>query len=171
MGENTPHIDNRYSPIYQRGGTGPAAPRTNGSTPAKPSGQQHVPPAAPPQAAPASRPTAGDPSHIVEVLPEGAAPAPESVQTTRHPILRINPFVVVLWILGAGLLCVGLWALFAPMQVDETSLAGPFPQWIFVVSQSAGGIILGGSILLAAAGVLSGLFWERRRREAAASAS
>ncbi|GAB3542939.1 hypothetical protein GCM10027403_36400 [Arthrobacter tecti] len=186
MGDNTPHIDNRYSPIYQRGGTGQ---RPNGSTPGPASGpaggqmpaaSQQRPPSfaqapapsdapkvhTPPGAqAPSGTPApSGDQANIVEVLPEGAPRPVDRSRGTGPAILRINPFVVVLWLVGAGVMAIGLWVLFAPMQMDESSLTEPFPQWIFIVGQSAGGILMSGAIILTAAGVLSALFWERRRR-------
>lgn len=155
MGENTPNIDSRYSPIYQRGGTGvPAAQNTRWSSPQDPQLRSDALPEAP------ARPSPEEPANVVEVMPEGAAPPNSAASTGAH----INPFVLVLWFLGAALLVLGLWAVFAPLQVDETALNGPFPQWIFIISQSAGGIVVSGSILLAAAGALSAIFWDRRRR-------
>ena len=92
-------------------------------------------------------------------MPEGAAPA----AAASFPGPGFNPFVLVLWLLGAALLVLGLWAVFAPLQVDEAAINGPFPQWIFIISQSAGGIVVSGSILLAAAGALSAHRWDRRK--------
>ena len=156
MGENTPNIDNRYSPIYQRGGTGaPAADDGRWSSPGEPPQQR---PDTPPEAP--AHPSSEEPANVVEVMPEGVA-TPGSVASASQ---RINPFVLVLWLLGVALLALGFWAVLAPLQVDETAVNGPFPQWIFIISQSAGGIVVSGSILLAAAGALSAISWDRRRR-------
>jgi uncharacterized membrane protein YhdT len=93
-------------------------------------------------------------------MPEGG----DSTGSTAPASHRVNPFVLTLWVLGVALLALGLWAVFAPLQVDETTVNGSFPQWIFIISQSAGGIVVSGTILLAAAGALSAIFWDRRRR-------
>lgn len=158
MGENTPHIDSRYSPIYQRGGTG--APESHASRGASPgASQQRLPDTLP--EAPERHPLPADSANVVEVTPEVSRPS----DADAVPGQRINPFVLALWLLGAALLALGLWAVFAPLQVNETAInGGQFPQWIFIISQSAGGIVVSGSILLAAAGALSALFWDRRRR-------
>lgn len=155
MGENTPNIDSRYSSIYQRGGSGtPATHSSRWTSPSEPPPQRPDAPADPPLS---STPDAA--ANVVEVIPEGA---PQN-QAVAPPSQRLNPFVLALWLLGAALLALGLWAVFAPLQVDETALNGPFPQWIFIISQSAGGIVVSGSILLAAAGALSAVRWDRRR--------
>lgn len=157
MGENTPNIDNRYSPIYQRGGTGaPTPPGNRRTSPGKP--QQQRRPASPPEAP--AHPSPEEEANVVEVTPQDSGPPVSAAPAAQ----RINPFVLVLWLLGAVLLVLGLWAVFAPLQVDETAINGPYPQWIFIISQSAGGIVVSGSILLAAAGALSAIFWDRRRR-------
>lgn len=158
MGENTPNIDNRYSPIYQRGGTGtPATPGNRRTSPGEPQRHRQRPVA--PSEAP-THPSPEEEANVVEVMPQGGGPPGPAAPTGQ----RINPFVLVLWLLGAVLLVLGLWAVFAPLQVDETAINGPYPQWIFIISQSAGGIVVSGSILLAAAGALSAIFWDRRRR-------
>lgn len=156
MGD-TGHFDSRYDPIYQRGGTGNAgAPPVNGANVAPaPGPREH--PAAPVGQSPRSEPE--DEANVVEVSPVGALPS-----DAPGPPSGLNPFVVALWILGAALLVLGLWAVFAPLQVDETAVNGPFPQWVFLVSQSAGGIVISGSIVTAVAGALSALAWEQRRR-------
>ncbi|KRF09137.1 hypothetical protein ASH00_05655 [Arthrobacter sp. Soil782] len=153
MGENTPNIDNRYSSIYQRGGGSSTTPGDRWPVPKEPPQQRR----AVSEAHTATSPE--QPANVVEVMPAGAVlpdPGP------AHP--RFNPFVLVLWLLGAAMLAFGLWAVFAPLQVDQTAVSGPFPQWIFIISQSAGGIIVSASILLTAAGALSAVFWDRRRR-------
>jgi hypothetical protein len=155
MGENTPNIDSRYSPIYQRGGTG--TPTTHGSRWTSPGEPPLQRPDTPVQPLASSAPV--DTASVVEVVPEGAAPAGAS----SFPGPGFNPFVLILWLLGAALLVLGLWAVFAPLQVDEAAINGPFPQWIFIISQSAGGIVVSGSILLAAAGALSAHRWDRRK--------
>lgn len=161
MGDQTPQIDNRYSAIYQRGGTGAKAVRTN--APASPgAAQQNHPDTPPTGSAQPVRPSAEAPANVVEVLPEGVAP---SERVAGSGGARINPFVLFLWVLGAGLLALGLWAVFAPLQVEETAINGPFPQWVYIISQSAGGIVVSGSILLAAAGALSALSWDGSRRK------
>lgn len=155
MGENKPNIDSRYSPIYQRGGSGaPAAQSSRWSSTREPQQRPDTPSEPPAQLSPA------EPANVVEVIPEEAAPSSSAAAASQ----RINPFVLVLWLLGAALLVLGLWAVFAPLQVDETAINGPFPQWVFIISQSAGGLVVSGSILLAAAGALSAIFWDRRRR-------
>lgn len=156
MGENTPNIDSRYSPIYQRGGTGVQAARESRWPSSGDSPQQR--PDTPPEAP--AHPSPEEPANVVEVMPEGGD-SPGSTTLTGQ---RINPFVLTLWVLGAALLALGLWAVFAPLQVDEATVNGSFPQWIFIISQSAGGIVVSGAILLAAAGALSAIFWDRRRR-------
>ncbi|GAB3553153.1 hypothetical protein GCM10027404_25050 [Arthrobacter tumbae] len=154
MGENTPNIDNRYSSIYQRGG---------GASSASQGGRWSSPKEAPQRPAVAEEAPApsspDEPANVVEVMPTGAV-RPDTGPADKW----INPFVLVLWLLGAAVLALGLWAVFAPLQVDQTAINGPFPQWIFIISQSAGGIVVSGSILLATAGALSAVFWDRRRR-------
>lgn len=153
MGENTPNIDNRYSSIYQRGGSG--SPTTQGgrwSSPKEPPQRPIVPDEAHAPSSP------DEPANVVEVMPAGAV-QPDAGAADKW----INPFVLVLWLLGAAMLALGLWAVFAPLQVDQTAISGPFPQWIFIISQSAGGIVVSASILLTAAGALSAVFWDRRR--------
>lgn len=158
MGEDPPNIDNRYSPIYQRGGTGtPTTPGNHRTSHGEPQRQQQRPVA--PSEAPA-HPSPEEEANVVEVTPQDGGHPGSAAPAGR----RINPFVLVLWLLGAALLALGLWAVFAPLQVDETAINGPYPQWIFIISQSAGGIVVSGSILLAAAGALSAIFWDRRRR-------
>lgn len=176
MGENTGHIDNRYSPIYQRGGSGSSAtpsasasvssiPRATEPAPARPmrSTSASLPDARVSQSG-AARTADADAASIVEVLPEGSVATPPSSEARKPGLLRVNPFAAILWFLGTAIIALGLWALFAPMGIEDDILAGPYPQWIFIVSQSAGAILMGGSIVLAAAGVLSALKWERRRR-------
>lgn len=155
MGENTPNIDSRYSPIYQRGGTGtpPAQGSRWTSADESPQHRSDTP------VAPLRGETPDPVANVVEVIPEGV---PQN-NATVPPSQRLNPFVLALWLLGAALLALGLWAVFAPLQVDEATINGPFPQWIFIISQSAGGIVVSGSILLAAAGALSAIRWDRRR--------
>lgn len=158
MGENTPNIDSRYSPIYQRGGTGsPDAQESRWPSSGEPQQQRSdTHPEAPHQL-----PIPVDSAAVVEVMPDGSG-ASASAPSERP---RRNPFVLALWLLGAALLALGLWAVFAPLQVHETAIdGGPFPQWIFIISQSAGGIVVSGSILIAAAGALSAVFWDRGRR-------
>lgn len=158
MGENTPNIDSRYSPIYQRGGTGsPDAHESRWPSPGEPQQQRSntLP------EAPAQHPVPVDSAAVVEVMPDGSG-ASDSTASERP---RRNPFVLALWLLGAALLALGLWAVLAPLQANEAAInGGPFPQWIFIISQSAGGIMVSGSILIAAAGALSAVFWDRGRR-------
>ncbi|WP_309070077.1 hypothetical protein [Arthrobacter sp.] len=164
MGESTPNIDSRYSPIYQRGGTagtgGAGAPAAHGSRWASPGEPPQQRPDAPAEPDLPPAPDAG--ANVVEVVPEGVPHNDAAVSAGR----RFNPFLLALWLLGAALLALGLWAVFAPLQVDETAVNGPFPQWIFIISQSAGGIVVSGSILLAAAGALSAVRWDRQRGSA-----
>lgn len=72
MGENTPNIDNRYSPIYQRGGTGAphASPGSHWIAPEEPPRRQGASPELRP-----SRPT-GEPANVVEVMPQEARRRP-----------------------------------------------------------------------------------------------
>ncbi len=176
MGENTGHIDNRYSPIYQRGGSGiTATPPVTASVSSIPGGTEsasarqiqstsaRLPDTRAPQSG-VSRTADADAASIVEVLPEESATTAPGSGTQKPGLLRVNPFAAILWFLGTAIVALGLWALFAPMRIEDDLLAGPYPQWIFIVSQSAGAILMGGSIVLAAAGVLSALRWERRRR-------
>lgn len=156
MGEDAPHIDSRYSPIYQRGGTGSSST----GAPAGAVGHPDHGSASPrPQAQGRIRPD--EPASVAELRPPGSDQSAEPAPTGQSPA-KVNPFVVLLWLLGLGLLVLGLWAVFAPLQVEETALTGPFPQWVFIISQSAGGLVVSGSIFLAAAAVLSALTWERR---------
>ncbi|WP_299168025.1 hypothetical protein [uncultured Arthrobacter sp.] len=157
MGENTPNIDNRYSPIYQRGGTGAphASPGSRWTAPEEPPHRRQGTSPEPQPPRPAE-----EQANVVEVMPQEAAPDAD----TATPAGRFNPFVLILWLLGAALLALGLWAVFAPLQVDETAINGPFPQWIYIISQSAGGMVVGGSIFLAAGAWLSAVSWERRHR-------
>lgn len=178
-----PDIDRRFNPIYQRGGPttetrsndGDAAPagisgsassgeaRDQAPDGAEPSrAAQHVPHA--PESPDNSGSSGNSESHgagrIAEVIPAGAVSAP-----ARRGRGIPNPFLVGLWLLGAGLVGFGLWAVFAPLQMEDASMmGGPYPQWIFFVAQSASGIIVAGVIALCTAAALHAAFWERRHR-------
>ncbi|WP_028280531.1 tetraspanin family protein [Arthrobacter sp. H5] len=166
MGTNESDIDNRYSPIYQRGGTNGSSSggKVAGAAPARTESDAHRSHreaqsfAAIPETADLG---ATDSGQIAEVIPTDAQPGRD---TPRRGFSAVNPFVVVLWILGIGLTAFGLWVFFAPLQVDETSImSGPYPQWIYLASQSAGGLLVSGTLLLGAAITLSALLWERGR--------
>lgn len=161
MATNESDIDSRYSPIYQRGGTNGSS--SGGKITAVASARAESDTHGPRRETQsfAAAPEAADSGQIAEVIPTDAQP---EKNTPTRSFSAVNPFVVVLWILGIGLTAFGLWVFFAPLQVDETSImSGPYPQWIYLASQSAGGLLVSGTILLGAAITLSALLWERSR--------
>lgn len=183
-------IDNRYNPIYQRGGSETAAPdagsiENSQSASRRAAGRQADDRSAGNQAAgylPAGSSSAGEVagSHSVESRPaQPAGDAPEHTgsgriaevipaDATAHSPQRTqrfpNPFLIALWIVGVGLIAFGVWLLFAPLNMDQSD-PGDFviAQWVFIAAQSASGLVVGGAMALTAALVLHSLSWERRR--------
>ncbi|MCW2131043.1 hypothetical protein [Arthrobacter sp. VKM Ac-2550] len=179
-------FDDRYDPIYQRGHRLPAdgrpqdlsaepAGRTAGNgSKAGSAGNERA--EAGFAAAPAARPTpAAHPTStdltgaagISEVVPPELAGREEEHDAAPAPRSKFNPFLLALWLLGAGAITLGFWAALGPVMTmndpfGTSSGFGP-PEWMYLLGILSPGLVAGGLMALAAALVLHSLAWQRRR--------
>jgi hypothetical protein len=171
-------FDDRYDPIYQRGHGIPAdagpqdlsAERAGGTTgsPGKAAndGAQAGFLAAPAAARPASGDQAG-PAGISEVVPPELAGREEEHDAAVPPRPKFNPFLLALWLLGAGAIALGLWGALGPITAMDdpfgTSSGFGSPQWMYLFAALSPGLVAGGLMALATALALHSLAWQRRR--------
>jgi hypothetical protein len=179
-------FDDRYDPIYQRGHRIPADGRPqdlsaettdraagNGSRAAS-AGIERTEAgfaaAAAPRPTPAAHPTSTDltgAAGISEVVPPELAGREQGQDPAPAPRSKFNPFLLALWLLGAGGITLGFWAALGPVMTMNDPFGvnsgfGP-PEWIYLLSMLSPGLIAGGLTALAAALVLHSLAWQRRR--------
>ncbi|AUI50775.1 hypothetical protein [Arthrobacter crystallopoietes] len=176
-------FDDRYDPIYQRGHRVPADGRPqdlsaepagriagNGSRAANERSEAGFAAAAAPRPAPAAHPASTDltgAAGMSEVVPPELAGRSEEQDAAPAPRSKFNPFLLALWLLGAGAIALGFWAALGPVMTMNDPFGvnsgfGP-PEWIYLLSMLSPGLIGGGLTALVAALLLHSLAWQRRR--------
>ncbi|BCW38718.1 hypothetical protein [Paenarthrobacter sp. Y-19] len=93
-------------------------------------------------------------------VPETAGPPPRR--------LSVNPFIIALWVLDAGLLWVGIWAI----ATAAAALVGPAPatyqsastaQFTYMMLSNAPYALLGGVLLTAGLLFWHAIQWQKKR--------
>jgi hypothetical protein len=169
-------FDDRYDPIYQRGHRNPAdggpqdlSAEHAGEPTASPGKAANDGAQAGFAAAPAPRPASGEqagPAGISEVVPPELA-GREEEHAAVPPRPKFNPFLLALWLLGAGAIALGLWGALGPITAMDdpfgTSTGFGSPQWIYLFATLSPGLVAGGLMAFTAALALHSLDWQRRR--------